>query len=88
MPTVVKTKKITKILKTTTLTFLTYKLSRRAIGGTYAERGNCIPPAEVALNLAFGNIEKNGDIYRWALGRGEGVERGERERVTFLNTIG
>ena len=24
---------------------------------------NCIPPAEGALNLAFGNFEKNGDIY-------------------------
>ena len=24
---------------------------------------NCIPPAEVALNLAFGDFEKNGDIY-------------------------
>ena len=49
---------------------------------------NCIHPAEVALNLAFGNFEKNGDIYidgHW--GRGEGVEREERERVTFLNTI-
>ena len=24
---------------------------------------NCIPPAEVALNLAFGDFERNGDIY-------------------------
>ena len=34
---------------------------------------NCIPPAEVGLNLAFGDFERNGYIL-WALGRGEGVE--------------
>ena len=74
MPTVVKTKKMIKILKTTTLTFLTYKLSnRRAIGEHTSTAVNCIAPAEVALNLAFGDFERNGDIYgHW--GRDEGVE--------------
>ena len=38
---------------------------------------NCIPPAEVALNLAVGDFERNGEM-----GPGEGgVERGKRERV-------
>ena len=51
-----------------------YKLSnRRAIGEHTSTAVNCIPPAEVALNLAFGDFERNGDIYgHW--GRDEGVE--------------
>ena len=50
------------------------KLSnRRAIGEHTSTAVNCIPPAEVALNLAFGDFERNGDIYgHW--GRDEGVE--------------
>ena len=36
---------------------------------------NCIPPAEVALNLAVGDFERNGEI------GGLGVEQGKRERV-------
>ena len=45
------------------------KLSnRRAIGEHTSTAVNCIPPAEVALNLAFGDFERNGDI--WALGEG------------------
>ena len=47
--------------------------NRRAIGEHTSTAANCIPPAEVALNLAFGDFEGNGDII-WALGRGEGVE--------------
>ena len=40
------------------------KLSnRRAIGEHTSTAVNCIPPAEVALNLAFGDFERNGDIY-------------------------
>ena len=63
------------------------KLSnRRAIGEHTSTAVNCIPPAEVALNLAFGDFERNGDVYGHR-GRGEGVERGKRERVTYLNTI-
>ena len=51
-----------------------YKLSnRRAIGEHTSTAVNCIPPAEVALHLAFGDFERNGDIYgHW--GRDEGVE--------------
>ena len=89
---------MTKILNTTTLTFLQettfifytiafgwinyhivdllikYQLSnRRAIGEHTSTAVNCIPPAEVALNLAFGDFEGNGYIYgHW--GRDEGVE--------------
>ena len=33
---------------------------------------NCIPPAEVALNLAVGDFERNGEI--WALGEGVSSE--------------
>ena len=47
--------------------------NRRAIGEHTSTAVNCIPPAEVALNLAFGDFERNGDIYgHW--GRDEGVE--------------
>ena len=54
--------------------FFTNKLSnRRAIGEHTSTAVNCIPPAEVALNLAVGDFERNGDIYgHW--GRDEGVE--------------
>ena len=47
-----------------------YKLSnRRAIGEHTSTAVNCIPPAEVALNLAFGDFERNGDIYgHWGEG--------------------
>ena len=47
--------------------------NRRAIGEHTSTAVNCIPPAEVALNLAFGDFERNGDIHgHW--GRDEGVE--------------
>ena len=47
--------------------------NRRAIGEHTSTAVNCIPPAEVALHLAFGDFERNGDIYgHW--GRDEGVE--------------
>ena len=47
--------------------------NRRAIGEHTSTAVNCIPPAEVALNLEFGDFERNGDIYgHW--GRDEGVE--------------
>ena len=60
------------------------RLSRRAIWGTYAERGNCIPPAEVALNLAFGDFGRNGDIY----GHWGGVRVSSEENESeYLNTI-
>ena len=36
---------------------------------------NCIPPAEVALNLAVGDFERNGEI------GGRGVEGGTREYI-------
>ena len=50
------------------------KLSnRRAIGEHTSIAVNCIPPAEVALNLAFGDFERNGDVYGHR-GRDEGVE--------------
>ena len=64
-----------------------YKLSnRRAIGEHTSIAVNCIPPAEVALNLAFGDFERNGYVYGHRV-RDEGVEWGKRERVTYLNTI-
>ena len=50
------------------------KLSnRRAIGEHTSIAVNCIPPAEVALNLAFGDFERNGGVYGHR-GRDEGVE--------------
>ena len=54
------------------------KLSnRRAIGEHTSTAVNCIPPAEVALNLAVGDFERNGDIYgHWG---GMGVSREENE---------
>ena len=46
-------------------------------GGHTQSAANCIPPAEVALNLAVGDFERNGEM-----GPGEGgVERGKRERI-------
>ena len=47
--------------------------NRRAIGEHTSIAVNCIPPAEVALNLAFGDFERNGDVYGHR-GRDEGVE--------------
>ena len=36
---------------------------------------NCIPPAEVELNLAFGDFERNGDINgHWGGVRGSSEE--------------
>ena len=54
------------------------KLSnRRAIGEHTSTAVNCIPPAEVALNLAVGDFERNGDIYgHWG---GMGVSSEENE---------
>ena len=72
--------KFIKLVLTVRLTglsrFLLYNLTlsnRRAIGEHTSTAVNCIPPAEVALNLEFGDFERNGDIYgHW--GRDEGVE--------------
>ena len=52
-----------------------YKIlsNRCAIGEHTSIAVNCIPPAEVALNLAFGDFERNGDVYGHR-GRDEGVE--------------
>ena len=64
-------------LKTSyTFTETYIKLSnRRAIGEHTSTAVNCIPPAEVALNLAFGDFERNGDIILYGhWGRDEGVE--------------
>ena len=44
--------------------------------GEHTQRAaNCIPPAEVALNLAVGDFEGNGEI------GGRDAEGGKRERV-------
>ena len=46
---------------------------------TLAEKVYCIPPAEVALNLAVGDFERNGDIYGHWGGMGVSSEENESE---------
>ena len=53
--------------------------NRRAIGEHTSTAVNCIPPAEVALNLAVGDFERNGDIYGHWGGMGVSSEENESE---------
>ena len=54
---------ITIIIAIAMTIIITLVLSnRRAIGEHTSTAVNCIPPAEVALNLAVGDFERNGDI--------------------------
>ena len=43
---------------------------------------NCIPPAEVALNLAVGDFERNGEM-----GPGEGVSSEESESEYLITIV-
>ena len=51
--------------------------NRRATGEHTSTAVNCIPPAEVALNLAFGDFERNVDIM--GIGGGMRVSNEENE---------
>ena len=45
---------------------------------------NCIPPAEVALNLAVGDFERNGEI---GIGEGGGGVKNKLLNVLFENSV-
>ena len=48
-------------------------------GGHTQSAANCIPPAEVALNLAVGYFERNGEMAICGEGRGGSSEENESE---------
>ena len=60
-------------------------LEQNASIGEHTHRAtNCIPPAEVALNLAVGHFERKGEV---GPGVGGGVSNEERERVFEYQTV-